>query len=672
MRGVATLLTFVGSLALAVSTEIPAALAADPPRLQTHVTDQTGSLDDVPRIEAALAAVNRDQGVDPWVLFVRTTGTDTPEAFARNVAAASSLGVDDALILVALDDRSDYVWLSDGLEEITDDELDAAVGDVLEPRLASGDFDGAAIATAQALGQAAVATVEPTTPGSPGGSATSPDLGWLLPVALIGGGGWLVASRVRGLRNERRTAEERDRRVGELARRANGLLVAADEAVRDAEAEIAFAEAQFGPEEASALQDSVTHARAEVRAAFAIRQQLDDGVPEDVATRERLLGEVVTHAEKSDALLDAAAQRVAELRSVERDLPTIIPTVVAAIDATNGRLPDVEATLTRLEPVAGGSLGAVRGNAVEAGKRLTDAHAEMDRIDADVKAGRTAAAARRVRAVQRAVAEAGGLLDAIGELADTIRDVLPKVDPAIAEAERSIAVAASAGGPAVDAAAGDAATGLDKARAALDEARAARAATPPDPVSAYRQAVLADQLADAATADLRATAERLVRQRGIAEQAIRAADARFIQASQFVAARHLGVGHAARTRLTESERWLAEARGTFGSDDARSAEAARHAADLAESAYQLAAADFDRFDQYGRPSTGSDVLQAALPYVLPILLGGRGGWGGTRWGQSGGGGGIFGGGGVFGGGGGLGGGGVFGGGGAGRGRGGRW
>jgi hypothetical protein len=180
-------------------------------------------------------------------------------------------------------------------------------------------------------------------------------------------------------------------------------------------------------------------------------------------------------------------------------------------------------------------------------------------------------------------------------------------------------------------------------------------------VAAYRQATRADQLADSATASLREAASQRARQRSIAEGAISAADARVVQATQFVAARHLGVGHSARTRLSEAERWLAEARASLGTDDAASAESAQHAADLAEDAYQLAESDFDQFDQYGRPSTGSDVLQAALPLVLPILVRGAG-WGGTRWGRSGGGG-IFGGGGILGGGGGFGGGGIFGGGG---------
>jgi uncharacterized membrane protein YgcG len=639
-----------------------AVVLAQAPRLQSHITDVAGVLRDPSGIASQLARINEQRGVDTWVLFVPTTGGTSPAAYADEVAANSALGVNDALILVAVDDRSDQIWVSDGLDEITNDELDAAVGR-LEPRLAAGDYDGAVIAAAQTLGDAAVGSVGSGSSGSPGadggtGGSIALDLGWLVPVLLIGAGLWLISSRLQRIRRDRRTSEERDRRVGELARRANGLLVAADEAVRDAETEVGFAEAQFGAEEAAALRDAAASARTEVRSAFAIRQELDDAEPEDAETRERMLGQIVEHAQAADAVLDAAAKRLAELRTVEHDLPTIVPQLRARLEALERRLPASEATVARLEPVAGGSLGSVRGNVAEARKRVTAAQSELPRVEDDRGAGRTAPAAQRVRAIERAAAEAEALLGAIDELQRTVGDVLPKVGPALAEAERSL-VAAEAASSSVP---GDGSPGpLADARAALQQARAARDASPPDPVAAYRQATRADQLADSATASLREAASQRARQRSIAEGAISAADARVVQATQFVAARHLGVGHSARTRLSEAERWLAEARASLGTDDAASAQSAQHAADLAEDAYQLAESDFDQFDQYGRPSTGSDVLQAALPLVLPILVRGAG-WGGTRWGRSGAGG-IFGGGGILGGGGGFGGGGIFGGGG---------
>ena len=57
-------------------------------------------------------------------------------------------------VLVALEDRTDAIWVAEGLDAITDAEIDAIIADELEPRLRDGDFTGAAIAAVEALGAA--------------------------------------------------------------------------------------------------------------------------------------------------------------------------------------------------------------------------------------------------------------------------------------------------------------------------------------------------------------------------------------------------------------------------------------------------------------------------------------------------------------------------------------
>ena len=114
----------VAILLLLVST----VRAEDILQLQGPVTDTTGSLagaeDD---IERAIDRTLDEDGVQVFVLFVETTGDRTAADYAFETAEANSLGVDDALLLVALEDRTDYIWLSDGLESITDDELNARI-----------------------------------------------------------------------------------------------------------------------------------------------------------------------------------------------------------------------------------------------------------------------------------------------------------------------------------------------------------------------------------------------------------------------------------------------------------------------------------------------------------------------------------------------------------------
>ena len=96
-----------------------------------------------------------------FVLFVGTTGDRTSTDFADETAKINSLGADDALLLVAIDDHTDAIWVSDSLP-ITDAELNAVISEQLEPALQDGDFGGAVIATAAGIGAAADVSNEPT------------------------------------------------------------------------------------------------------------------------------------------------------------------------------------------------------------------------------------------------------------------------------------------------------------------------------------------------------------------------------------------------------------------------------------------------------------------------------------------------------------------------------
>jgi uncharacterized membrane protein YgcG len=220
----------------------PPSLGADPTRLQSQVTDQVGALDGASaEIQAALDDL-LDDGVQLFVLFVATTEDLSATEFAEETARLSSLGGDDALLLVALEDRSDAIWVSEGLP-LTDAELDEVIIDVLEPGLRTGDFPAAVIATAEALGAAAApATPGPTGPIVPGPIQTSPggdpgtpgrsgiDLGLIAGLLLLVVGVALLLGWLARRLGERREADERDRRTGRLAREANATLVATDDA----------------------------------------------------------------------------------------------------------------------------------------------------------------------------------------------------------------------------------------------------------------------------------------------------------------------------------------------------------------------------------------------------------------------------------------------------------
>jgi DNA repair ATPase RecN len=188
-------------------------------------------------------------------------------------------------------------------------------------------------------------------------------LGFLLPLLAIGaiaGGVFLIARALRA----RSAGEERDRRTGALAREANELLISTDERIRDAGQEVDFVDAQYGPAEVDPLKQAVVAARGELRAAFEIRQRLDDAEPETPEAREQMIREIVDRLTKANAALDAQTDRIRQLRDLERDAPATLAALPDRIAAIEERLPVSETALAALARYAASASQSVRGNVV--------------------------------------------------------------------------------------------------------------------------------------------------------------------------------------------------------------------------------------------------------------------------------------------------------------------
>jgi uncharacterized membrane protein YgcG len=679
--------------------------AEDVMRLTGPVTDTTGVLAErAGDIEAAIDRTLDDHGVQVFVLFVGTTGELSAGDYAQQTAALNSLGVDDALLLVAMDDRTDYIWVSDSLDEITDDELDAILSDTLEPALRDGDEADGTIAAIEALGAAAdspVPTAAPVVPGpveptpGPGGGVSdrggSSIVGTLAALVLLGIGGWLLYRWWRGrsatASGAAATTAAPDRLSGpELRKRANALLIATDERIRDARQEIDFAEAQYGSDAVGELRTAVTDAQAELAASFTLRQKIDDDVPEDEPSREAMLREIVDRTTRALATLDAETAQIRELRDLERDAPATLVELPGRIEAVEDRLPAARETLAGLQRYADSAWSPVAGNIEEVEKGLDGARTAVTVASAAMARDDRPAVAVATREGLEGVTGSIELLDAVDRIASTIAEAEQRLPTELAEAERDIretrAVRTEAGP-------GDAPLDarIGEVERAIDAAHGAANARPADPIEALRLATEAHRLADevlVATRDAAAARDRL---EATADSSIRTATVEYDRAATFISSRRPGVGEAARTRLAEARRILDGAAAVAVTDPAAAVEHAHRAQQLAGEAYQLAASDFSGWDSggpgWGQPR-GGDATAELLGQILGGVIGGvirsgaGGGWGGSPWGAPGRGGGGGGGlpdlGGLSGGwgrGGGFGTGG-FGGGGGGRGRGGRW
>jgi uncharacterized membrane protein YgcG len=663
--------------------------AAEPRNLSEQLTDDVGALDAAGRreAEAALDELLRTTGTQLWAWYTDTTGSLTAPDFAAQTAELSSLGGTDLLLVIALDDRA-YGYSRPEAYPVSDAELELLLSQELEPALRAEDYAGAIVQFAGALGVALGApapTVAPSTPvvtappadgGSGGGNAGGSPLGTILMVVivvgLVLGVGWFLLVRRRhgaalGVDGSGpgRTPGGGDPLASvsdtDLNAEANRLLLATDDAIRDSDQELGFAEAQFGDAAAAPFRDAIAAAREDLRAAFAIRQRLDDATPEDRPTRRRMLAELIGHCRTAQGRLDAETARFEELRAFEKEAPAILAGLPAAADAAEARLPGVGARMAHLRDYADASWQAVAPNLDEAGGRLAAARAAIADGEAAKAAGDTSRVAAATRVGQEAIAQATGFLDAIEHLATELDDTRDKIVAEIADAEADIARArAAAPGGSEDP--GFSAR-LAEAEALLRSARDEIGVPKPDVAAAYAKARRANEIADTVLAGIRTAAQQRAALAARLDTSIRGAQATVTRASDYVATHRGGVAETARTRLAEARRHLDQAVATGAADPAAGIREAEQAARLANEALALAQRDYGGWDdpwRGGRPrggggGGGGDVAAAIIGGIIGGMLAGGGGGGGGGGRRSGGFGGGWGGGGRSSGGGGFGG-----------------
>jgi uncharacterized membrane protein YgcG len=693
------------------------ATAQSTPTLTGQITDQTGVLDSGrPQVQTALDDLLNSENVQLWIVFIPTGNGTTAQQLAQQTFEGNGLGGNDLLLFVAVSDQQ-YGWWEVDATGLPGAQIDSLLGSTMEPRFRAGDYPGGIVDFANALSRQIAAARAPVSkptaegtggvPGNQGGSTGTPSstgnsdlvtaLWTILALIVIGCGAVLVALWFRSWRRGRLSAEERDKHTGELARQANKLLVDTDDAVNGAQQELGFAQAEFEEVDTKPFADAIAAAQNELKQAFEVRQQLDDSIPEDQPTKEKMYGEIIAHCQTASAAMDEQAKRIQALRDLEKTAPDALAALPKTIETLQARLPAIQAAMKTLSGYAPSAWAAVKGNAEEADKRGHFAEQQV----ASGKAALAArppdgnAAAHAARAAQEAVAQANQLLDAVEQMAAALEDARGKLDQEIAEAEADLATAKSVaqgpgtGGPAAGTAGGAAAGvsaaagGLAKAETLLNAAKSQAAAQAPDTIAALKAAQDAHASADATLAGIRDAASQQARARAAFDAARTSADASLNQARAFIGTRRNGIGREARTKLAEAERHLGLADSLAATDLSAATIEASVANNMATAAYNLANGDFVDFDRGGSPrggggysgggSAGASLGGAILGGIIGgMLSGGRGGgFGGTRWGS--GGGWTGGGGGSFGGfGGGHGGGGGWSGGGGGHGGGGGW
>jgi len=384
----------------------------------------------------------------------------------------------------------------------------------------------------------------------------------------------------------------------DLARRADAALIAADERVRLATDELAFAEAELGGEVTAPLREVLAAVRHHLGEAFALNQLNHDHIPDtpdELRTRNARIVQLCDWAQNLiDERMTALADRIARARQA----PQILAQLGADIQALRGRVEPAREVIGRLAArYAAGALRRVDGNPGEAEQLLGFAE-HGARVAQDRRAaGQREPANTALEAATESVRRARTLLDAVDGF---------EIEALRAEATLGAVVEDSRGD--LDAAADAPQTPeVLAAAAALQEALAAlpAAGVHTDPFAQLSALRAANAGLDAAVAAARDRAAHPLPAAEVVHNAIDDADRQLAVARDLIGGHRGWIGADARTRLAEAERMREEIVRLVGADAAAGVRPvaeqhreqalglARRSGYLAAEALQLAQRDID-------------------------------------------------------------------------------
>ncbi|GAA4836035.1 TPM domain-containing protein [Luteimicrobium xylanilyticum] len=638
-------------LALVLVFLVPSSAGATAPlpqvapfRLSGPITDQVGALkgSDESDVKAALDDLSNKTQLDLWVVYVSSFDGASGEDWAKQTADLSQLGTNQLLLAVAVDDRAYGLRVEAPTSALSDDDL-AKADDTIRSHLSDGDWAGAAIAGAQALG---------------GGSGSSS--AWIWWVLGLGVLVVIVVFVARASRRGRNLAKAGGRYVppgtdpdapealaalttADLQKRAANALVTIDDDAKSAEQELGFAQAQFGQEATQEFQVALDDAKQKVAQAFTLRQRLDDDQPETEPQARGMLIQVVTLCRAASDTMKAQAAKFDELRQLQSRAPEVLDEVEQRAGELRARIDPARATLTELgRTYPPTTLASVTGNPDQAAALLDGALRSVAEGRADVERGDRGAAVARSRAGGTAVGQAATLLDAVDHAGENLAHAGENLEKGIASITSDLADAQrlAPADPGVQAAVGP-------AQAAVSTARTAR--TGGDPLAAQAGLTSAEAALDKALEPFREKAEADAKARALLDQTIGRVDSQVHAVGDFIDTRKGAVGPEARTRLSEAARLLQQALALKESDPQQALTLAQQAEQYAQQAQQLAQRDVETWSNQQRGpggGGGSNVGGMILGGILiDSILRGGGGFGGGGGGWGGGGGGFGGGGG---------------------------
>jgi uncharacterized protein YukE len=612
-----------------------AALASDPATLDSgYVTDEAGVLS-AGEFEAANARLSQladANGGDLFVVYVDSfTNPGDSTAWADETAVQNGLDIDQYLIAVAVDD-SQFAISADSNGPLSDSDVDRIL-QATQRSLSAEDWGGAIIAAADAF------------PGQ-GGGLDGGGIVWLIVILIAVAAVILIVVLVARSRGRKKRAtpaavpDPNDPYAAvsdeDLQTQAGSALVHADDAITSSRQELGFAVAQYGDDSTQEFTGVIEAAQAKVSEAFALKQKLDDEIPDTPEQRRTWHIQIIQLCDEADDLLNDNIEAFEELRKLEAEAPQALERIKARRSTAEQTLATAAPALTALSSTYDSTaLATVADNPAQAQQRLSLADSEIIEAETAIAAGRNGEAAFSIRTAEEAVEQGEALVDAVTGLGTNLAALEDQARAMITDLEADIAAAG-----AMPDESGQLAPIVARTRSNIDAAQSALQGSGRNPQSVLDTLSTVNAEIDSALGTARQATEQAQRTARMLEQRLTQAQAQIATANDFISTRRGAIGATARTRLAEANAAYADAVGSQSTDPARALDRATRAYDLASQALSSARSEVDAFNtggwgggwSGGGYNRGSDLGGDILGGILGGLFSsGGGGGGGGSW-----------------------------------------
>ena len=440
---------------LMTATLLAPAAGAEPPfRLPDTITDNAGVLSDrqLADVQKAVDQLYNERRVRLWVVFVDSFAPQGAVGWAQQTRTISDLSNEDAILAVATGQRSYAFLVPSAAAGGSSTKVDDIRRDRIEPALRNNDWAGAA--TAAATGLAGLGKSS----GKGGGLS-------LIPMLVIVGIGLLVIAALmvwsRRRRAKRHAADVAAAKnvdptdpaalasvpIDALDDLSRSIVVQVDNAVRTSANELVLAVEEFGEAQTAPFATAVDHARTTLKQAFAVRQKLDDDVPEPQSERRDLLTRVVVSAAKANRELDTQTTAFHQMRDLVLNAPERLDaltrqlvTVTARLEPSQQKLTAAAQRVRRVGTGVGGAQCQCRQGACRLRRRSDQ---QGPRLAAKPVAGEVGELVDCVRGGESALQQANTMLDAVDSAASDIRKAVTTLPSAIEDIQRGINQAAA-------------------------------------------------------------------------------------------------------------------------------------------------------------------------------------------------------------------------------------